>query len=199
MRSRPAGAAASSAKQPSGRRWQRGEMRPLPDSLRHAIVTRPRDCSVLEGAMRIQDARRRKRPNLSVHLPRSARLLRLFSLRTARDRFGEAGVVRPRPPPARRRLPLLSGSGTPGDASEAAALVLATQEFVANGGGQPSCRRRRSAASPGRTGSRGGAGRRGWWRSIAAVCTPLDRGIEAAGSGPSESGPPTARDTCNSC
>jgi hypothetical protein len=38
---------------------------------------------------------------------------------------------------------------------EAAALVLATQEFVANGGGRPPGRRRQSAASPGRTRSRG--------------------------------------------
>jgi hypothetical protein len=44
-------------------------------------------------------------------------------------------------------------------------LLCLLQEFVANGGGRPSGRRRRSAASPGRTGSRGCAGRRGWWRS----------------------------------
>src|ERR1019366_6056747 len=50
-----------------------------------------------------------------------------------------------------------------------AALVLATQEFVANGGGRPSDRRRRSAASPGRTGSRGRGSRRGCWRSKPAA------------------------------
>jgi hypothetical protein len=52
-----------------------------------------------------------------------------------------------------------SGSATP--AGAAAALVLAIQEFVANGGGRPSRRRRRSAASRGRMSSRGCAGRRG--------------------------------------
>jgi hypothetical protein len=63
----------------------------------------------------------------------------------------------------------LSGGSSPSGAREAAALVLATREFVANGGGRPSRRRRRSVASPGRTGSRGRVGRRGWWRSVAVV------------------------------
>src|SRR5664279_1190727 len=57
----------------------------------------------------------------------------------------------------------------PDGAGAAAALVLATQEFVANGRGRPSDRRRRSAAWPGRTGSRGRVGRRGCWRSKRAV------------------------------
>jgi hypothetical protein len=57
--------------------------------------------------------------------------------------------------------PVLSEGSCPGDAGETAALVLATQEFVANGGGRPSRRRRRSAVSPGRTSSRGCAGQRG--------------------------------------
>ena len=38
---------------------------------------------------------------------------------------------------------LMSEVSSPGGAGEAAALVLATQEFVANGGGRPSDRRRR--------------------------------------------------------
>ena len=59
------------------------------------------------------------------------------------------------------------------DASEAAALVLATQGFVADGGGRRSDRRRRSAASPGRTGSLGRLGRRGCWRSGAQVINRL--------------------------
>jgi hypothetical protein len=63
--------------------------------------------------------------------------------------------------PDERAWPVLSESGSPGGAGEAAALVLATQEFVANCGGRPSDRRRRSAASPGRTGSRGRVGRHG--------------------------------------
>lgn len=42
----------------------------------------------------------------------------------------------------------LSEVSSPGGAGEAAALVLATQEFVANGGGRPSGRRRWSAHRP---------------------------------------------------
>jgi hypothetical protein len=60
------------------------------------------------------------------------------------------------------RLVLSEGS-CPGDAGEAAALVLDIQSswLTVEGDRQ----RRPSAASPGRTGSRGCAGRRGWWRS----------------------------------
>jgi hypothetical protein len=63
-------------------------------------------------------------------------------------------------------LPDLSEGSCPGEAGEAAALVLATQEFVASRVGRRSGRRRQSAASPGRTGSRGGVRRRGWWRPL---------------------------------
>jgi hypothetical protein len=62
--------------------------------------------------------------------------------------------------------PLVSGGSSPSHAGKTAALVLATQEFVANGEGRPPGRRRRSAAPPGRT-SRGG--RRGCSRSLAEV------------------------------
>ena len=55
---------------------------------------------------------------------------------------------------------LVSEVSSPGGAAEAAGLVLATQEFVANGGGRPS-RRRWSGASPGRTSSLGRVGQRG--------------------------------------
>ena len=58
---------------------------------------------------------------------------------------------------------VLSGSSCPGRASEAAALVLAVQEFVANGEERPSGRRPPGAASPRRTSSRDCAGRRGCW------------------------------------
>ena len=54
------------------------------------------------------------------------------------------------------------------DASEADAPVLASQEFVANGGGRP-WSARNGAASPGRTGSRGRIGRRGWGHSTGAA------------------------------
>jgi hypothetical protein len=67
---------------------------------------------------------------------------------------------------------VLSEVSSPGGAGEAAALVLATQEFVANGGGRSSLRRRRSAEAPGQTGSRGRDGRRGWSRSIAELGEP---------------------------
>jgi len=61
-----------------------------------------------------------------------------------------------------RTWPRYAYSSSPGCAGEeAAALVLATQEFVANSGRLPSHRRRRSAASPGRTGSRDRVARRG--------------------------------------
>ena len=46
---------------------------------------------------------------------------------------------------------------------------------MANGGGRPSDRRRRTAASPGRRGSCGRVGRRGWWRSVAAASGPVRR------------------------
>ena len=55
----------------------------------------------------------------------------------------------------------LSELSSPGGAGEAAAPVLAIQAFVANGGRRPPARHRRSAASPGRTGSGGRVGRRG--------------------------------------
>jgi hypothetical protein len=64
----------------------------------------------------------------------------------------------------------------------AAALVLATQEFVANGGRRPSCRRRRSAGSPGRTGSLGRVGQRGCWRSAAGASARLDGAAETSAS-----------------
>ena len=51
--------------------------------------------------------------------------------------------------------------------------MLAIQEFVASGGGWPSGRRREGAVSPGRTGSRGRVGRRGWWRSVATASGPV--------------------------
>jgi hypothetical protein len=86
-------------------------------------------------------------------------------------RFGCLAQIR-----ARRRArvwwPPLSVVSSPGGTGEAAALVLATQEFVANGGGRSSLRRRRSAESPGRTGSRGRDGRCGWSRSIAELAEP---------------------------
>ena len=46
---------------------------------------------------------------------------------------------------------------------------------MANGGGRPSDRRHRTAASPGRRGSCGRVGRRGWWRSVAAASGPVRR------------------------
>jgi hypothetical protein len=104
-------------------------------------------------------------------------------------RTGAPGAVSddrdfPRGPHGRQcaRLPLSEGS-SPGDASEAAPLVRSIQEFVASGGGRPSGRRRRSAVSPGRTGSRGRVGGRGWWRSVAAAsgpvrCTPVFLGCK---------------------
>jgi hypothetical protein len=84
-------------------------------------------------------------------------------------RAGRSGLTAPRAwAPALARL-VLSEVSSPDGAGAAAALVLATQEFVANGRGRPSDRRRRSAAWPGRTGSRGRVGRRGCWRSKRAV------------------------------
>jgi hypothetical protein len=44
-------------------------------------------------------------------------------------------------------------------------------------------RRRHSAASPGRTGSRGRVGRRGWWRSTAGVSSDLPRAAASRESG----------------
>jgi hypothetical protein len=69
---------------------------------------------------------------------------------------------------ARVWWPPLSEGSSPGDSGEAAALVLAIQEFVVSGGGGRG-RRRQSAASPGRTGSRGRVGQRGCWRSGAGA------------------------------
>ena len=43
---------------------------------------------------------------------------------------------------------------------------------MANGGRRPPGQRRESAASPGRTGSRGRVGRRGWWRSFGELLNP---------------------------
>ncbi len=63
----------------------------------------------------------------------------------------------------------LSEVSSPGGAVEAAALVLAIQEFVASGGGRASGRRRQSAASPGRRVSSGRVGGRGRWRSEGAA------------------------------
>ena len=77
-------------------------------------------------------------------------------------------------------LPRLSAGSSSCGAREAAPHVLATQEFVANGGGRPSGRHRQSAASPGRTGCRGRVGQRGWWCSEAAAsASPTDR-LESA-------------------
>ena len=58
-----------------------------------------------------------------------------------------------------------------------------SQEFMANGGGRPSRRRLRSAASPGRTGSRGRVGGRGWWRSEGAVCAACSGALAIRVSG----------------
>jgi hypothetical protein len=78
---------------------------------------------------------------------------------------------------------VVSKGSCPGDAGEAAAVVLATQEFVANGVGRRSDRRHRSAASPGRTGSRGRVGRRRSWRSIAELPEPSVTARQASPSG----------------
>ena len=59
-----------------------------------------------------------------------------------------------------RVLLLHASCSSPGDAGETAALVVAIQELVANGGGGQKVRRRQSAGSPGRAGSRGRVGRR---------------------------------------
>ena len=80
--------------------------------------------------------------------------------RPAHDRVGDAELVRARHGRQAANDCSCPKSAGPGGAAEAAALVLATQEFVANGGGRPS-RRRWSAASPGRTGSLGRVGQRG--------------------------------------
>ena len=59
-------------------------------------------------------------------------------------------------------------SGSPGGAGKAAALVIAIQEFVANGGGRPPAGRRlRSVHTPDR--------RCGWWRSAAGVSSTTRR------------------------
>ena len=58
-----------------------------------------------------------------------------------------------------RRCPDCPKSAVRAVPSRLPLFVLATQEFVANGGGRPS-RRRQSASSPGRMGSRGRVGRR---------------------------------------
>jgi len=50
------------------------------------------------------------------------------------DRRGAAACAQNR---SGEPLPVLSGGSSPGDAGEAAALVLATQEFVADGVGRP--------------------------------------------------------------
>ena len=78
------------------------------------------------------------------------------------------------------RLLVLSDTGSETAGGDAAALVLATQDFVANGGGRPSRRRRRSVASQGRTGSRGRVGWRGWWRREPVVNLADDEPIEDA-------------------
>ena len=51
--------------------------------------------------------------------------------------------------------------------------VLLRSSWLAAEGGRG--RRRHSVASPGRTGSRGRVGRRGWWRSVAAASGPVRR------------------------
>ena len=57
---------------------------------------------------------------------------------------------------------------------EAAALVLATQEFVANAGGRPLRPATLECSIAGRTGSLGRVGQRGCWRSEAQFCSVLD-------------------------
>ena len=114
---------------------------------------------------------RRERPACSCFTPEAVTTTRLLlpgeSSSPPCDRRGRRPAVEShgKGKPARRLgawLGLSEGS-CPGDAGETAALVLAVQEFVANGGGRPSRRRRRSAASRERTSSRGCAGRCGWW------------------------------------
>ena len=82
---------------------------------------------------------------------------------------------------SRIRWPPLSGGSSPSGAREAAALVLAAHEFVANGGRRPSRRPRQSAASPGGTGSRGRVGGRGSLRSEPAVVRGPTWCVETAG------------------
>ena len=65
----------------------------------------------------------------------------------------------------------MSEVSSPGGAAEAAALVFATQEFVANGGGRSSDRRR-TATSPRRTGGLVVSGNVGWWRSNSPLSPP---------------------------
>jgi hypothetical protein len=75
-------------------------------------------------------------------------------------------------PDHQRLWPRYAWSGSPGGAGEAAALVFAIEESVANGGRRRSRRHRRNAASPGRAGSLGRVGQRGCWRSDPAVRAP---------------------------
>ena len=63
---------------------------------------------------------------------------------------------------------------------EVAALLLATQEFVANGLGRPSDRRRWTAVSQGRRGRCGRVGQRGCWRSRGAASEARSGSIEMA-------------------
>jgi hypothetical protein len=97
--------------------------------------------------------------------------------------FGElrAPDSSPRHGPA---WPVLSEGRCPGDAADTAALVLASQEFVANGGRRPSGRGRHTAASPGRTNSCGHICRRGWLRPRGAVSETRIGSTETAASSP---------------
>ncbi len=86
--------------------------------------------------------------------------------------------------------PRLSEVSSPGGDGEAVALVLATQEFVANTGGRPLRPAALECCLAGRTGSLGRVGQRGCWRSEAEFCWVLDtttpslRGSESLESSP---------------
>ncbi len=89
----------------------------------------------------------------------------------------------------------VSEVSSPGGDGEAAALVLATQEFVANTGGRPLRPAALECCIAGRTGSLGRVGQRGCWRSEAEFCWVLDtttpslRGSESLESSPAVSPP----------
>ena len=124
---------------------------------------------------RVASAARPPRP--AGHVRCSGPALGMSPNEVARRRPGGKTNAIPQKRPSCVWRPLWAGSTwllhawsrSPGDAGEAAALVLATEEFVASDGRRTSCRRRQSAASPGRTGSRGRVGPRGCRRSAAGV------------------------------
>jgi hypothetical protein len=179
------------AEEPRCRRRSRRRALPQPDNPGHALVTHRRVCSLLEGGVPLRDAPSfelflRSAPRGTILAPPSSplRSQAVLQLKRRSDRADGGGlIVRDW---AWDGSLLLSEGSCPGDAGEAAALVLPIQEFVANGGGRPSRRRRGSAASPGRTGSRGRVGRRGWWRSNStamrsAWSTPAPAGERQSG------------------